>query len=64
MRYSYSKYSVVEDASMPLPEPLNPSIEEQAGGAMTVVYIYPEEALDNERKVKSMILFSNILSLF
>ena len=49
---------------MPLPEPVIPTIEEQAGGAMSIIYIYPEEELNNEGKVKNMIMFSNILSLF
>ena len=63
LRYSYSKY-IIHTEDTPLPEPVIPTIEEAAGGALEVIYVLPQQALENEALVKNMIMFSNILSLF
>ena len=63
MRYSYSKYVIHLDDT-PLPDPVIPTIEEAAGGALEVIYVLPSTAFSNETLVKNMIMFSNILSLF
>ena len=63
MRYRFSKYVIVD----PLAPVVPPTPEEEAAASSTdekVIEISEQEALVNETKVKTILLFSNILSLF
>lgn len=64
MRYRFSKYVIVD----PLAPVVPPTPEEEEAAASgpdeKVIEISEQEALVNETKVKTILLFSNILSLF